>query len=343
MHHTHLIVLPALAGLLAMVTMAGCGRGGSVETVPATAAVVEQIPFSSTAEPTPAPSSAVALPATAAPAPTERPLSPPLSPSPTRPLPASPSVVPTRTPTARPSLAPDGCTAETALSRIRPSVVRVVNERSDGRFSVGSGYAVAPSGQLVTNEHVVNGAARLSVVLADGRQVPARVLRADEGRDLALLVAPGAALPPVRFSQRPVPTGQQVYAVGFPQSAAPTLEPTLMSGTVITAVVVNGATFLQTDVPASVGASGGPLLTPCGEVVGTVSSGAPQTMGITFGVAAADVQAFLAGGPPLRPAGPTPAAPPALAPTLTPAVTARPGSPTPASARTPPRQATASP
>jgi S1-C subfamily serine protease len=234
---------------------------------------------------------------------------------------------------------------------VRSSVVRVVNERSGGRYSVGSAYAVASGDLLITNEHVVNGAVGLSVVLVDGRQLPARVLRADEGRDLALLHVPGVTLTPVRFSQGPAPApGQPVLAVGFPQSAAPTLEPTLTSGRITMNVVSNGATFYQTNVPAGVGNSGGPLLTPCGEVIGTVSSGTPQSGGVTFGIGRQEVEAFLAGAPPLTPGGsmprtaPTPAS--ATAVTRTPAAApALPSVPTLVPPRTaiPTRRATAVP
>ena len=190
---------------------------------------------------------------------------------------------------------------------------------------MGTGYAVPPSGQLITNEHVVNGAVQLSVVLSDGRQLPAQVLRADEGRDLALLYVPGATLPPVRFSQGPAPTvGERIFAAGFPQYAAPTLEPTLTGGTLIRTDVINGATFLRTDVPAGVGNSGGPLLTACGEVVGTVSSGTSQPAGITFGVALQEVLAFLAGAPPLHLGGTMPASAPSAVATGTPTSTVTP-------------------
>ncbi len=197
--------------------------------------------------------------------------------------------------------------------------------RGDGAVTSGSGYAVGSGGQLITNEHVVHGAAQVAVILPDGRRVSAHVVRTDEGRDLALLSVSGAALPPVRFASPPaLMVGQHLFALGFPQAAAPSLEPTLTSGSLMRSVVISGATFLQTDVPASIGNSGGPLLTMCGEVAGTVSSGAPQASGITFAVASQEVQAFLAGVPPLRPGGPLPTP----APTTSPAAMNTP-SPTP--------------
>ena len=233
---------------------------------------------------------------------------------------------------------PAGCTAETARSRVRPSLVQVINERGGGRVSTGTGYAVAAGDRIVTNEHVINGAVQLTVVLPDGRRMPARVLRADEGRDLALLDVPGAALPAVRFRAGTLPTaGQRLFALGFPQSAAPTGEPTLTSGTLVAVVVVGGATFLQTDVPASIGNSGGPLLTPCGEVVGTVSSGMSGAPGVTFASARGEVEALLAGAPPLRlgAATPAPAGTPGPVATSTPTPAPRPG-PAAAPPRTPP-------
>lgn len=310
----------ALACFLTAVAIAACGEADRVQIATLTPApAVQEAPRPATPAPS-FPSPAAALPSPAVPTPTAAP---------------SPSPSPTATPS--PTAPPPGCTPEAVLSRLRPSLVRVVNDRGQGRFSVGTGYAVASGGQLITNEHVVNGAVQLSVVLADGRQLPARVLRSDEGRDLALLHVPGAALPPVRFSQGPAPAaGQRVFAVGFPQSAAPTLEPTLMSGQILQTELISGATFLRTDVPTGVGASGSPLVTACGEVVGIVSSGAPQTAGITFAVARQEVEAFLAGAPPLRPGGSMPPTTATATPTVSgPGVGASPSVPSGTPTRTP--------
>jgi S1-C subfamily serine protease len=293
----------AFACLVAAFTFLACGDPERVQIASLTATPAGQVVARS------APSSP---PATVSAAGTTPPSAVPSSPA-VRPPTAAPSPSPGASRTT--AAAPAGCTPESVLRQVRPSLVRVVNDRGQGRFSVGTGYAVAPNGQLITNEHVVNGAVQLSVVLADGRQLPAQVLRADEGRDLALLDVPGATFPPVRFSREPGPTaGERIFAAGFPQSAAPTLEPTLTGGTLIRTDVISGATFLRTEVPAGVGNSGGPLLTACGEVIGTVSSGAAQSAGITFAVALQEIEAFLAGAPPLRLGGPVPASAPSAAP-----------------------------
>src|SRR5436190_2137406 len=84
--------------------------------------------------------------------------------------------------------------------------------------SLGSGVIVDPRGFVITNQHVITGAARIRVQLADGRELPAQVVGADARFDLAVLkVATERPLPAVPVgTARDLMTGETVIAMGNP-------------------------------------------------------------------------------------------------------------------------------
>ena len=136
--------------------------------------------------------------------------------------------------------------------------------------AIGSGFIIAPSGVIVTNNHVIRDATRIVVSLADDRTLPARVISADPLSDIAVLkVDAGESLPFVRFgNSNNVEVGDWVIAAGDPFG---------LGGT-ITAGIVSARDrnigdnpldrFLQIDAPINPGNSGGPLFDLQGEVIG---------------------------------------------------------------------------
>ena len=143
----------------------------------------------------------------------------------------------------------------------RPSVVRVVTE--DGS---GTGFVIDDSGYILTNQHVIEGQTRVTVVLHSGTQISARVVSADAARDIALLKAdniPG--LTPLDFASA-VREGEDVIALGFPLGLHESM--TVTRGIVSAIRTFSGVKHLQTDAAINPGNSGGPLLNDRGEVVG---------------------------------------------------------------------------
>jgi serine protease Do len=155
--------------------------------------------------------------------------------------------------------------------------------------SLGSGFVWSGDGIIVTNNHVVEGASKITANLSDGRQLPARLIGVDPDSDLAVLKvdARGLAAAPIGTSSDLL-IGETVVAVGNPFG---------LSGTVTTGVVSAlgrsvpskevGRTFtdfIQTDASINPGNSGGPLLNIEGKVIGINVAIYAQAQGIGFAI-----------------------------------------------------------
>ena len=155
--------------------------------------------------------------------------------------------------------------------------------------SLGSGFVWSSDGIIVTNNHVVEGASRITANFHDGTQLPARLLGVDPDSDLAVLRVEGK-----NFTAAPIGTssdlmiGESVVAVGNPFG---------LSGTVTTGVLsalgrsvpseTQGRTytdFIQTDASINPGNSGGPLLNIEGKVIGINVAIYAQAQGIGFAI-----------------------------------------------------------
>ncbi|MGK7870530.1 Do family serine endopeptidase [Falsiroseomonas sp. E2-1-a20] len=153
----------------------------------------------------------------------------------------------------------------------------------------GSGFIIETSGFVVTNNHVVGNARRVTVELADGRELPARVVGADPQTDIALLkVEAGGSLPSVSWGpSADLRVGESVLAMGNPFG----LGGTATSGIVSARGRQIGAgpydDFIQTDASINPGNSGGPLFNMRGQVVGVntaIFSPSGGNIGIGFAV-----------------------------------------------------------
>lgn len=164
--------------------------------------------------------------------------------------------------------------------------------------ALGSGFVVAESGLVATTAHGLGRHGSLVVILADGRQVAARVLRRSDTHDLALLaperplglrgLALAGAMPRV---------GSPVLALGNPFGLGPAASAGIV-GAVPGALGREGplADLVQTDAAINPGNSGGPLLDLRGEVVGVVSASASLGHGIGFAVPVARLRELLEAG-----------------------------------------------
>jgi serine protease Do len=147
----------------------------------------------------------------------------------------------------------------------------VSNQISMQRFS-GSGVIVDPSGYVMTNAHVVQGALSLKVLMAD-RYAPAvkeaKVIGTDPDSDLALLRIEGTDLPALTFGDSDaVRQGDLVFALGSPVGLRNSLSMGVVSAPARAANDDNPILFIQTDAPINPGNSGGALVDTKGLLIG---------------------------------------------------------------------------
>jgi S1-C subfamily serine protease len=156
---------------------------------------------------------------------------------------------------------------------------------------VGSGVIIERDGQVLTNAHVVDGAASLSVTLDSKEKVPARIIGLDPVLDLALLrLETTAAITTARLGDSAtLKVGEEVAAIGNPIGLDQTMTRGIVSALNRVLPGVSDQPMIQTDAPINPGNSGGPLFDRCGNVIGinTFISEDAQSIGFAVPVNAA--------------------------------------------------------
>ncbi len=157
------------------------------------------------------------------------------------------------------------------------------------RQARASGFIIDPDGTIVTNNHVVKDADRVSVTLSDGTELPARVVGRDPRTDLAVIkVSAGHRLPALELGDSDqVRPGQWVLAVGNPFGLGGTVTAGIVSARGRDIGSGPYDQFLQVDAAINQGNSGGPLFTQDGRVVGVntaILSPSGGSIGIGFAI-----------------------------------------------------------
>ena len=163
---------------------------------------------------------------------------------------------------------------EAVVAKVRPAVVQVNVATGNGN-AIGSGVIIDARGYIVTNNHVVNGAQSLEVVLFDGTRLPAQLAGTDAADDLAVIkvTPPKNGLTTLKIGDSSkLQVGQDVLAVGNPLGITQTVTNGIISalGRSVSEGQ-GGATIpdaIQTDAPINPGNSGGALVDLQGNLIG---------------------------------------------------------------------------
>jgi len=159
-------------------------------------------------------------------------------------------------------------------------------QREFKQRSLGSGFVVDKAGHIVTNNHVIEDADEIKVILSDEEEYDAEIVGRDPNTDIALIkIKSGEDLPVVQLGDSDaLKVGQWVVAIGNPFG----LDHTVTAGIVSAKGRVIGITryddLIQTDASINPGNSGGPLLNMKGEVVGINTAIVASGTGIGFAI-----------------------------------------------------------
>ena len=181
---------------------------------------------------------------------------------------------------------------------LTPSVVQIVteflamdmlNQPVPGR-GVGTGVILDQQGHILTNNHVIDGAQRITVTLSNGKSLPAQVVGGDATTDTAVIRVEEPGLQPALLGlSSDLEVGQEVIAIGHALGlpGGPTVSKGVISAlgrSIRTDAQITMVDLIQTDAAINPGNSGGPLLNTGAEVIGINTAGFRGSQGISFAI-----------------------------------------------------------
>lgn len=222
---------------------------------------------------------------------------------------AAPDNPPTTRPTTTtsPPTTTEGMTTGIPLADVENSIVQIqgqgtfVDAGGNASYNAGftgTGFVISDDGLVVTNNHVVQGAATLEVSFSDGDPMNARIVAVSECSDLAVIDLEGEGYQPLAFRDSEVTIGLPAYSAGFPAADEidfDNLDYTLTSG-IVGSVEADGETswasvdgVIQHDAQILGGNSGGPLVDDSGNVIGINYAGS-DAFNTNYAIAAAEAR-----------------------------------------------------
>ena len=177
------------------------------------------------------------------------------------------------------TIAAPGAPAVDVRDAIARILDRTVTIEGDGIY--GSGVLVNPQeGLVLTAWHVVEEMKQPGITFFDGRTVVGKVVEFDKALDVALVqVPPQKGTAPLLGDATQLRAGEEVYAIGCPRHLGFTVSRGIVS---YVGRYMDGARYVQTDLPINDGNSGGPVINQRGEVVGMMSFILRRAQGLSF-------------------------------------------------------------
>jgi serine protease Do len=162
--------------------------------------------------------------------------------------------------------------------------------RQEREQGLGSGVIISADGYILTNNHVIDKATEIKVILSDKREFPGKVVGADSKTDIAVVKIAASGLPTVTLGDSSkLQVGDYAFAIGNPFGVGETATMGIISATGRNGLDIEDyEDFIQTDAAINPGNSGGALLDARGEVIGIntaiLSGGSGGNQGIGFAI-----------------------------------------------------------
>ena len=184
------------------------------------------------------------------------------------------------------------------VKALTPSVVQIVTETTTRNFfnrpvpssGVGTGIILSEDGYILTNNHVVDGAQQLTVILSNGESYPAEIVGTDLDTDTAVIRIEASGLFPANLgNSSELQVGEEVIAIGHALGlpGGPTVSAGVISAvgrSIDTSSQITIVDLIQTDAAINPGNSGGPLVNDRAEVIGINTAIIQGTEGIGFAI-----------------------------------------------------------
>jgi serine protease Do len=181
------------------------------------------------------------------------------------------------------------------IDAAKPSVVEIdvsstvgTGRRTVQQQGAGSGWIMDANGTIVTNNHVITGANKITVTTFDGKTFPAQVINTNPANDLALIKINATQLRSIKIGDASkLRSGDWVLAIGNPLGEGITATQGIISRLGVNVPLSATQTYndlIETTAPINPGNSGGPLINMLGEVIGITTLGASGVQGMGYAI-----------------------------------------------------------